>query len=84
MVRSTFSFVLLAVIAAVSVRGDGPQSDIPSAKSGELQTEILYTPDVCSQKTKSGDMLTMHYTGKLQDGTQFDSRYEKLTFYKVI
>lgn len=28
----------------------------------------------CEVKTKRGDMLSMHYTGTLEDGTKFDSR----------
>jgi len=30
-------------------------------------------PDQCTIKSKKGDSLQMHYTGKLEDGTEFDS-----------
>lgn len=42
-----------------------------------LKIDFMFIPDpeVCEPKSKSGDMLTMHYTGILQNGgKKFDSR----------
>lgn len=39
-----------------------------------LKVDVVSAPEGCSAKSKNGDMLTMHYTGRLTDGTKFDSR----------
>ncbi|XP_018566457.1 FK506-binding protein 2 isoform X2 [Anoplophora glabripennis] len=43
----------------------------------ELKTDVVYKPEGCENKSKNGDMLTMHYTGTLQDGTKFDSSLDR-------
>ena len=42
---------------------------------GELKIDVISVPDECESKSKNGDILSMHYTGTLLDGTKFDSRY---------
>lgn len=39
----------------------------------KLQIGVKKRVENCSRRSKSGDTLHMHYTGKLDDGTEFDS-----------
>ncbi|XP_058814667.1 FK506-binding protein 2 [Topomyia yanbarensis] len=41
------------------------------------KVDVVSVPEGCTSKSKSGDMLTMHYTGKLTDGTKFDSSFDR-------
>jgi len=54
-----------------------------SAKPKKLQIGVKKRVENCTVKSKKGDILHMHYSGKLEDGTEFDSSYtrgEPLTF----
>ncbi|KAI1898713.1 hypothetical protein AGOR_G00075200 [Albula goreensis] len=49
----------------------------------KLQIGIKKRVDNCPMKSRKGDVLHMHYTGKLEDGTEFDSsipRNQPFTF----
>ena len=42
-------------------------------KKKKLQIGVKKRVDNCKTKSRKGDTLHMHYTGKLEDGTEFDS-----------
>ncbi|KOB78227.1 Fkbp13 [Operophtera brumata] len=58
---------VLAVLALAGATFAGPEVT-------ELKVEVESVPEGCTTKTKINDMLTMHYTGTLDDGHKFDSR----------
>lgn len=58
------SFVL-ALVACVAYAED------------KLKVDVVSVPEGCEVKSKNGDMLTMHYTGRLTDGTKFDSSFDR-------
>ncbi|XP_053623831.1 FK506-binding protein 2 isoform X3 [Plodia interpunctella] len=43
----------------------------------QLKVDVVSVPEGCTVKSKHGDMLTMHYTGTLDDGHKFDSSRKK-------
>merc|ERR1712071_243285 len=67
-------FVVLCLIAMVIAKESKPK---------KLQIGIKKRVENCTVKSKRGDLLHMHYTGTLEDGTEFDSsipRGQPLTF----
>lgn len=51
-------------------------------ETNELEIESLEKPEQCDKKTKRGDVLTMHYSGILDDGKPFDSSYDRKEPFK--
>lgn len=70
--RASVVCAVIAVVAADQPQqpGVGQSETLPNG----LKIDYVYTLDGCDPKSKVNDMLTMHYTGKLVDGTKFDSR----------
>lgn len=53
-----------------------------AASEPEQQLQIIVKKEVsCTYRTQPGDLISVHYTGKLEDGTVFDS---SLTRHKPI
>nr|AQS22648.1 FK506-binding protein 7 precursor [Pseudodiaptomus poplesia] len=47
-----------------------------------LDVVVISKPDTCEREVKRGDLLSMHYTGTLQDGTKFDSSRDRSEAFK--
>lgn len=65
---------IIALASASQQQPQQQQSNQVETLPNGLKIEYVYTLDGCEPKAKINDMLTMHYTGKLLDGTKFDSR----------
>ncbi|KAI5090964.1 peptidyl-prolyl cis-trans isomerase FKBP10 isoform X1, partial [Silurus meridionalis] len=49
----------------------------------DVQVEVLYVPQPCKRKSKKGDFIRYHYNGTFQDGTLFDSSYQRKSTYNT-
>lgn len=43
----------------------------------DLEIEVISKPEKCDRSSLKGDLLSMHYKGTLDDGTEFDSSYTR-------
>jgi len=51
-------------------------AEVEERPSG-LKIEHILKPESCDKQAENGQMLTMHYTGTLEDGTKFDSSLDR-------
>jgi len=65
-----FSAVTLLLISGTAL------ANVQQTESG-LGIEYVYKPDACDVVAKRSNLLTMHYTGTLTDGTKFDSSLDR-------
>lgn len=49
----------------------------PEVQASGLKIDYQSKPDACDKQATNGAMLTMHYTGTLEDGTKFDSSVDR-------
>ncbi|XP_058495446.1 peptidyl-prolyl cis-trans isomerase FKBP2 [Solea solea] len=61
------------LLFAVTLLTLSPAAASGAEKKKKLQIGIKKRVDNCPIKSRKGDVLNMHYTGKLEDGTEFDS-----------
>src|SRR5690625_2135910 len=43
----------------------------------KLVVDVTFRPDECSKKSKAGDVVSVHYEGKLENGEIFDSSFSR-------
>ncbi|KAK2893577.1 peptidyl-prolyl cis-trans isomerase FKBP10 [Channa argus] len=49
----------------------------------EIIVELKEVPEGCIRRTKIGDFIRYHYNGTFQDGTAFDSSYQRNSTYNT-
>ncbi|MEM7309809.1 MAG: FKBP-type peptidyl-prolyl cis-trans isomerase [Planctomycetota bacterium] len=81
--KSTFLAALAPLaLASCSLFAPAPPKYDAVKLADDLVVRDLVVPD-SGPRAKSGDLVTIHYRGRLEDGTVFDSSYERgvpLTF----
>lgn len=59
-----FTFIVVLMIVIIEVN---------SEKAKKLQIGVKKKVENCSRRSRNGDRLSMHYTGTLENGEEFDS-----------
>ncbi|XP_077537712.1 peptidyl-prolyl cis-trans isomerase FKBP2-like [Haemaphysalis longicornis] len=75
--------VVVAAVGAAATTASESGSGGGGGNSKRLQIGVKRRVENCQSRSRKGDVLHMHYRGTLEDGTEFDSSYNRgdpLTF----
>ncbi|XP_005099878.1 peptidyl-prolyl cis-trans isomerase FKBP2 [Aplysia californica] len=72
-ISTSLIFVSFAVLMEILVQG----SEASNNKKLQIGVKRRADPEKCKIKSRKGDILHMNYSGKLEDGTEFDSSYSR-------
>ncbi|KAI3880435.1 hypothetical protein MKW92_044245 [Papaver armeniacum] len=69
-----FCFFTLALVLVLSSSAFAKSKDVTA-----LQIGVKFKPKTCDIQARKGDRIKVHYRGSLNDGTVFDSSFERVT-----
>ena len=75
-------FLSILFLAVSSVLAGKLTENLPP--NAPLRIGVIARAESCTRKSQSGDRLSMHYTGTLVDGTEFDSSIGRSPFEFVL
>lgn len=70
--------VFSAVFAVCTIHASA-EEEKKEKKKLQIGIKKRVDPELCTIKSKKGDVLHMHYSGMLEDGTEFDSSLARNT-----
>lgn len=68
---------LLVAVTAASAAATAASESGSGGNSKRLQIGVKRRVENCQSRSRKGDVLHMHYRGTLEDGTEFDSSYNR-------